>query len=112
MRDRQDHANDAPRRALDHAQAGLVGARIAAHGLHSKHIAHILQLENLVIEAADFGFFHLHAAQLFAAVVADAADDIDHAAALRQAHGCYFLLSLVRSVDGLIDGREDSVLRG
>ena len=69
------------------------------------------QLQNLVIEPADLGLFHLHAAQFFAAVIADAANDLDHAAALFQAHGRDFLLRLVGGVDGFIDRREDAVLR-
>ena len=112
MGDGQHHADDAPGRVLDDAQAGVIAARIAAHGIDAKHEAHVGELENLVIEAADLGLLELHAAEFLAAVVADAADDVDHAAALGKAHGRDFLLRLEGRVDGLVHGGEDTVARG
>ena len=59
-------------RSMMHRPVGSLRAPLL-HRFHAEHKAHVCQLQNLVIEAADLGLFHLHAAQLFAAVVADAA---------------------------------------
>ena len=112
MRDRQHHADDAPGRVLDDAQAGGIAAGLAAHGFHAKHKAHVGELENLVVEAADLGLLQLHAAQLFAAIVADADDDVDHALAIVEAHGRDLLLRLEGRVHGLVHGREHAIARG
>src|SRR5262249_8890464 len=105
------HANYAPRRALDHAQSRGVAARIAAHGFHAEHVAHVLELEDLVIEAAHTRFFQFHATQFFASIVADAANDVDHPAALGKAHGRNLLLGFAGSVHGFVHGRESPILR-
>ena len=97
---------------LDDAQARWVAACIAAHLFHAKHKPHVCELQNLVIEAADLGLLELHAAQLFAAIVTDADDDVGHPLAVVEAHSRDLLLRLIGRVDGFVHAREDAVARG
>src|ERR1035437_2870581 len=111
MGNRKHHTDDTPRRPLDDAQPRFIASCIAAHGFHAKHVAHILQLLNLVVEPAHLALFQLHPAQLFAAIDADPPYDPDHAPALFQAHICDFLLCHVCCAGSLIHGGKDAVPR-
>ena len=62
-----------PQGARSMMQRPVIAAGVAAHVFDAKHKAHVCELENLVIETADFGLLELHAAQFLAAIVADAA---------------------------------------
>src|ERR1035438_248477 len=110
MGDGKHHADDAPRSALDDAQARAIATRIASHGFHSKHEAHVGELQNLVIEAADLGLLHFHAAQLLAAVVADTTYDVYHSLALIEAHGRDSYLCLKCCIRSLVHGGEHTVV--
>src|ERR1035437_2139619 len=109
MGNRKHHADDTPRRPLDDAQPRFIASSIAAHGFHAKHVAHILQLLNLVVEPAHLALFQLHAAEFFAAIDADTPDDPDHASALFQAHIRDLSLSNMCRAGGLIDCSKDTV---
>jgi hypothetical protein len=70
MRGRQDHADHAPRRVLDQAQARRVGTGIGAHGFRAQDKADIAQLDGFVIGAADFGLGQFDAPRSFSAASA------------------------------------------
>src|ERR1017187_8800229 len=107
---RKHHADDAPGSVINDAQAGAIAARIATHGFHSKHEAHVGELQNLVIESADLGLLHLNAAQFLAAVVADTTYDVDHSLALIEAHGRDSYLCLKCCIRSLVHGGEHTVV--
>ena len=112
MRHRQHHPDHAPRRVLNNAQPGGVAARLGVQRVHAQHKAHIGQLQNLVVETADLGLLELHLAQLFAPVVADAANNLDDALAIFERHRRHFLLRLVGRVHRLVHGGKHAVARG
>ena len=67
---RQHHADDAPGRVLDEAEAGGIGKRFGAHRLRARHEADVAELDGLVVGAADFGFGQFDARQLVRVIVA------------------------------------------
>ena len=94
---------------LNHAHAGVIAVRLGVQGIDAEHEAHVGELQDLVIEPADLGLFEFHAAQFFAAVVANADDDVDDAAAVGKAQRRHFLLCLVGRIHCLIHRGEDAI---
>ena len=107
----QHHADHAPGRALDDAQARPVAAGAALHRLDAEHVAHRLQLPDLVLQAADAGLLELHPPELLGLLVADPPDHGDHPPAFLESHLRHADLRLRRGSDRLVHGLEDTVAR-
>jgi len=107
---RGDGADHAEGRVLDDRQAAVAAVHLAPQELDAgAAFAQRFQLFDLVLQAADLGFVHLHRAQFDALVDRDPADVADDPFAVLQAPLAQPLVSLGRRRDGFAGVAKDPV---
>ncbi len=104
-RDRSDHAEGC---VLGHRQTVVAADGVALQEFDPRDELHDLQFLDLVIEAADLGFFEFHAAQLFGLLVANAIDAGDGLGAIFHRDVAELLESARRRGHRVIDGAKDT----